>query len=328
MAGHSTTEWVYVGVVIALLVWVGAESWRVEHSLEFAPPNSETVRVIGQQWFWSFQHADGTQEVNEVHLKTNIPYRFEIVSNDVIHDFAVPDFAILLDAVPGRVNSMWNVFDKPGEYLIECREYCGQGHHTMRAKLFVEPNVNGTGPVTASNAGGEGGQVSRGTGFETIVKPGTNATVTQGTGYERVIKPAELGQNSSSPTAAGGNGTAAEGGNGTAAAGGHGTEAAGGPSVALAIPSGASVEGNPSYSPDKITAKKGDTITVTNNDNAPHTVTSGATPDDPQNAKLFDTSMIMPGKSAQIKTASLAPGDHPFHCTVHPYMKGTLTITG
>ena len=182
----------------------------------------------------------------------------------------------------------------------------------MRAKLFVEPNVNGTGPVTASNAGGENGAVSMGTGYQSVIKPGSNATVTQGTGYERVIKPAELGQNSSSSAAAGGNGTAA----------------AGGPSVALAIPSGASVEGNPSYSPDKITAKKGDVITVTNNDNAVHTVTSGATPDDPQNAKLFDTSMIMPGKSAQIKTASLAPGDHPFHCTVHPYMKGTLTITG
>ena len=71
--GHSTTEWAFVGVVIALLVWIGAESWRVEHTLEFAPPNAETVRVIGQQWFWSFQHADGTQEVNELHLKANIP---------------------------------------------------------------------------------------------------------------------------------------------------------------------------------------------------------------------------------------------------------------
>jgi len=96
----------------------------------------------------------------------------------------------------------------------------------------------------------------------------------------------------------------------------------------LSIPSGASIQGNPPYSPDKITAKKGDVITVTNNDNAPHTATNGATPDDPQTAKLFDTSLIMPGKSAQIKTASLAPGDYPFHCTVHPYMKGTLTITG
>jgi plastocyanin len=96
----------------------------------------------------------------------------------------------------------------------------------------------------------------------------------------------------------------------------------------LSIPSGASIQGNPAYSPDKITAKKGDVITVTNNDNAPHTATNGAGPDDPQTSKLFDTSLIMPGKSAQIKTASLAPGDYPFHCTVHPYMKGTLTITG
>jgi len=96
----------------------------------------------------------------------------------------------------------------------------------------------------------------------------------------------------------------------------------------LTMPKGASIEGNPSYVPEKITAKKGDIITVTNDDTAPHTATSGTAPDDPQNAKLFDTSLILPGKSAQIKTASLAPGDHPFHCTVHPYMKGTLTITG
>src|SRR5919107_445355 len=197
--GHSTTEWAFVGVVIALLVWVGAESWRVEHTLEFAPPNSETVRVIGQQWFWSFQHADGSQEVNELHLKQNIPYRFEIVSNDVIHDFAVPDFAILMDAVPGRVNTLWNVFDVPGEYLIECREYCGQLHQDMRAKLFVEPN-NGTGPVqsndTQQSQGTGGAGVSSGTGTAAITAPLGSGEVTQGTGTQRLIAPGPLGQNS------------------------------------------------------------------------------------------------------------------------------------
>jgi plastocyanin len=226
----------------------------------------------------------------------------------------------LLDAVPGRVNSMWNIFDKPGEYLIECREYCGQGHHTMRAKLFVEPN-NGTGPITTSSSG-EAGQLSQGTGYVIPIKPGSNATVSQGTGFEKVIKPPELGQKTSSNASSSSNATSSG-----AGGGGNGT-AGGGPSVALSIPSGASVEGNPSYAPEKITAKKGDMITVTNNDNAPHTATNGASPDDPQTGKLFDTSLIMPGKSAQIKTASLAPGDYPFHCTVHPYMKGTLTITG
>lgn len=110
---------------------------------------------------------------------------------------------------------------------------------------------------------------------------------------------------------------------------------AGGPSAqpaekpgTITIPVGAATQGNPAYTPATITAKKGDVITVTNTDTAPHTATNGATPDDPQTAKLFDTSLILPGKSAQIKTASLAPGDYPYHCTVHPYMKGTLTIKG
>ena len=317
--GHSTTEWAFVGVVIALLVWVGAESWRVEHTLEFAPPNAETVRVIGQQWFWSFQHADGTQEVNELHLKANTPYRFEIVSNDVIHDFAVPDFAILLDAVPGRVNTLWNVFDKPGEYLIECREYCGQGHQNMRAKLFVEPN-NATTPSTGSSStsGAQQPMISTGTGFERVIKPGSNATVSTGTGFERVIKPANL----TSPSSSGTSGSSSSATNSSSSSAATAT----GPS--LKIPAGASTQGNPSYDPVTLTVKKGDVITVTNNDNVPHTVTNGASPDDPQTGKLFDTSLIMAGKTAQIKTANLAPGDYKFHCSVHPFMTGTLTVKG
>jgi cytochrome c oxidase subunit II len=318
--GHSSSEWAFVLVVIALLIWVGAESWRVEHTLEFAPPNSETVRVIGQQWFWSFQHADGTQEVNELHLKANIPYRFEIVSSDVIHDFAVPDFAILMDAVPGRVNSLWNVFDKPGEYLIECREYCGQGHQQMRAKLFIEPNNNataatGAGGTAASTSGTQPtSPISSGTGLVSVIKPGSNATVTQGTGLERVVKPPEVTQKPSS-----GSSNSTSGANTT-------TSAPSGPSVALSIPSGASTQGNPAYSPATLSVKKGDVITVTNNDNAPHTVTSGSSATDPKNGKLFDTSLIMPGKTAKIDTAKLATGTYPFHCTVHTFMTGTLTV--
>ena len=98
-----------------------------------------------------------------------------------------------MDAVPGRVNSMWNVFDKPGEYLIECREYCGQGHQEMRAKLFIEPNNNAT---AASSGGGSDNilalQSQQVLDLSGIIKPGSNATVTQGTGVERVIKPADV----------------------------------------------------------------------------------------------------------------------------------------
>jgi cytochrome c oxidase subunit II len=137
--GHATYEWLYVGTVIALLTWVGADSWNTEHRLEAIPPQAQTIKAIGQQWFWTFEHANGTQEVGQLHVKAGVPYRFETVSKDVIHSFNIPDFTILMDAVPGRVNTVWNVFDQPGEYLIQCREYCGLLHYNMRAKVFVEP---------------------------------------------------------------------------------------------------------------------------------------------------------------------------------------------
>ena len=139
--GHATIEWVYVGVVISLLTWVGAESWNVERIVEHVPAEAETIKVVGQQWFWTFEHQDGKKETGELHLKQGVPYKFELVSKDVIHNFNVPDYTILMDAVPGRVNVVWNLFDKPGEYHIQCREYCGFGHPTMKAKLFVEPQT-------------------------------------------------------------------------------------------------------------------------------------------------------------------------------------------
>jgi len=96
--------------------------------------------------------------------------------------------------------------------------------------------------------------------------------------------------------------------------------------LSISIPAGAATPGNPSYAPDTLTVKKGDVITVTNDDTAPHTATSGTGPEDPNSAKLFDTSIIMAGDKAQIKTDSLEPGDYDYHCTVHPFMKGTITV--
>jgi cytochrome c oxidase subunit II len=273
--GHATYEWVYVAVVVALLTWVGADAWNVEHKLEAVPAQAQVIKAIGQQWFWTFEHANGTQEVGQLHVKAGVPYRFEVTSKDVIHSYNVPDFTILMDAVPGRINTVWNMFDKPGEYLIQCREYCGLLHYNMRAKLFVEP----------ANAQGYDYKL-------------TNQTQT--TGVEGGVP--------AGPTAS------------TAATG----AAATGP--VLTIPQGASVQGNPAYKPDPMTVKKGDTIQVQNKDTTLHTVTSGKTLEDPNKGKMFDTSMINPSATGKISTASLNPGEYPFHCDVHPYMVGTLKV--
>jgi plastocyanin len=94
----------------------------------------------------------------------------------------------------------------------------------------------------------------------------------------------------------------------------------------LTIPQGASVQGNPAYEPDPLTVKVGDTIAVNNKDIAPHTVTNGKDATDPNMGKLFDTSIINAGDSAEIVTTGMKPGEYPYHCSVHPYMTGTMTV--
>ena len=278
--GHATVEWVYVGVVVSLLTYVGAESWNVERLIEHAPAEAENIKVTGQQWFWTFEHEDGRQEVGELHVTKGVPYKFELVSMDVIHDFNVPDFTILLDVVPGRVNTVWNVFDKSGEYLIQCREYCGLLHYNMKAKLFVEePTAETTNAATNQTASAGGGSAEGGAN--------------------------ETGSSTTTPAA---------------------TTTAAAAAATLTIPNGASVQGNPAYEPNPLTVKVGDTIAVENKDTTPHTVTNGKDATDPTMGKLFDTSIINAGDSAEIVAADLDPGEYPYFCSVHPYMTGTLTV--
>ena len=289
MAGHAMYEWVYIAAVVAILIWVGAASWDVERIIEEVPADAETIKVIGQQWFWSFEHADGTKEVNELHVQKDKPYRFEITSLDVNHAFNVPDWTLLIDAVPGRINTLWNMFTEDGEYLIQCREYCGFSHYNMKAKLFVEPAVT-----------------------EAAAEP-TAATTTPPPAQQQpsATQAQQPSSNASSAAAGGGNATSA---------------AAGGGGVTLTILDGASVQGSPDYDPDELTVKKGDKITVDNKDTMPHTVTNGKSGSDPTSGKLFDTCIINCGDSAEIDTATVYAGAHTYYCVVHPYMTGSLTV--
>ncbi|HEU5460789.1 MAG TPA: plastocyanin/azurin family copper-binding protein [Nitrososphaeraceae archaeon] len=96
--------------------------------------------------------------------------------------------------------------------------------------------------------------------------------------------------------------------------------------VTLTILEGAATQGNPDYDPKELSVKKGNVIKVENLDPIPHTVTNGAGPNDPNSAKIFDTSLIMGGESGILQTEEIDAGEHPYYCTVHPYMTGTLKV--
>src|SRR5215207_9676495 len=113
----------------------------------------------------------------------------------------------------------------------------------------------------------------------------------------------------------------AGGGNQTGATGGGG---GGGPTINIL--EGAAVQGSPDYDPDELTAKKGDEVTVVNQDTVPHTVTSGTGASDPNSAKSFDTSIINGGESATVSLAQVEPGQYDYYCMIHPYMTGKITV--
>ena len=56
MAHSNWAEWIYLGVVTALLIYVGAEAWNVERIIDHAPEDAEIIKVTAQQWLWSFEH--------------------------------------------------------------------------------------------------------------------------------------------------------------------------------------------------------------------------------------------------------------------------------
>jgi cytochrome c oxidase subunit 2 len=41
-------------------------------------------------------------------------------------------------AIPGAVNKMEVVFNKPGTYRFICNEYCGMGHPAMYGEIIVK----------------------------------------------------------------------------------------------------------------------------------------------------------------------------------------------
>ena len=139
MSGHSNwPEWIYVGVVIALMVWVGAEAWNAERLVEHVPADAEIIKVTGQQWFWTFEYEDGTKTIGDLYVESGKAYQFEIYSKDVIHSFNIHDYVVLMDAVPGRVTTVWFAPMEVGQHDIQCREYCGLIHYNMRGTLHIE----------------------------------------------------------------------------------------------------------------------------------------------------------------------------------------------
>ena len=126
-----------------------------------------TVLITASQWKWHYQYLEADigyysklatpkaqiknlepkgehyllEVDNPLVLPTNKKVRFLTTSNDVIHSWWVPDFAVKQDAIPGFINEAWTRIGEPGLYRGQCAELCGKNHAYMPVVVEVRPEA-------------------------------------------------------------------------------------------------------------------------------------------------------------------------------------------
>jgi cytochrome c oxidase subunit 2 len=74
----------------------------------------------------------------ELHLPLNKPVKLLLRAKDVNHQFAVPQFRVKMDMVPGMVTYFWFTPTRTGRFDVLCEQLCGMGHFAMRGRVVVD----------------------------------------------------------------------------------------------------------------------------------------------------------------------------------------------
>ena len=146
--------WTIIPAVI--LIQIAMPSLLLLYILDESIDSSLTLKVLGHQWYWSYEYSDmwsirdntilefdayiipsNELESNifrllDVDNRTIIPYnihiRILISSADVLHSWTVPSLGVKADAIPGRLNQVKFISQRPGIFFGQCSEICGANH--------------------------------------------------------------------------------------------------------------------------------------------------------------------------------------------------------
>ena len=136
--------WTVIPLIIVLVLFMVSARGIFEIERGVAPEGSLEVTVVGHRWWWEFDYGDlGFVTAGELHVPIDDDHPADMFltleSADVIHSFWVPQLGGKTDVVPGRINHLWLQADRPGKYVGQCAEYCGNQHANMLITVIVEP---------------------------------------------------------------------------------------------------------------------------------------------------------------------------------------------
>jgi cytochrome c oxidase subunit II len=143
---HDThnTKLEIIWTVAPSILCVGIFFWGLNGWFKYAvaPGEAMEIQITAKKWLWQFEYPDGTRTVNDLHVPINKPVKFIMTSEDVIHDFFVPDMRVKHDIIPGRYTEVWFTPTVVGKHLFTCAEYCGKGHSDMHGTLTVDNDAD------------------------------------------------------------------------------------------------------------------------------------------------------------------------------------------
>nr|YP_009738129.1 cytochrome c oxidase subunit II [Ctenolepisma villosum]QIB71362.1 cytochrome c oxidase subunit II [Ctenolepisma villosum] len=135
------------------LIFIALPSLRLLYLLDEINNPSVTLKVIGHQWYWSYEYSDFAPTEfdsymipinemeksnfrlldvdNHVVLPINTDIRILITAADVLHSWAMPTMGIKADATPGRLNQVGVNVKRTGLFFGQCSEICGANHSFM-----------------------------------------------------------------------------------------------------------------------------------------------------------------------------------------------------
>lgn len=96
--------------------------------------------------------------------------------------------------------------------------------------------------------------------------------------------------------------------------------------VTISILAGAATQNAPDYEPDAAEVPQDALIKWVNDDNVPHTATSGTGQADAKSGDLFDSGFLDAGAEYSVPASELGAGEHAYYCTVHPFMTSVVTV--
>jgi len=113
------------------------------------PPNGKAldVTVIGRQYIWQYIYPGASEpdglgapySYEEMVVPTDTTVSLDLVSDDVVHAWWIPELGGKFQAVPGYHNYTWFKISKPGVYKGQCAFLCGRLHARMLATVRAVP---------------------------------------------------------------------------------------------------------------------------------------------------------------------------------------------